>query len=54
MKAVKHSPCKACRQIMRIWALDARRFPKHQQLCIRTAMMFRDTCYCLAPVGGVR
>ena len=39
-------PCKHCRRAMRLWALDARRFPKHKSLCVRTAIIFRDTCSC--------
>jgi hypothetical protein len=29
---------------MRIWALDALRIPHHRDICIRTAVSFRNTC----------
>ena len=34
--------CKQCRRSMRLWALDARHESNHRQLCIATAISFRD------------
>ena len=62
---MKISPCKSCRKIMRIWALDWRRKSDTEikLLCLKTAKLFRrdsqetvdGSLICIhTPVGGAR